>query len=204
MKRLTQWIALLTALLLLFCGCSKDGTTVSSTQTGTEAVSVVSEQTGTEASAPDGSALFSSRDLEGTYEAREAIAITLTGDTAVCDSSAVTVEGSTVTITAAGTYVLSGSLEDGTILVNAAKDDKIQLVLEGVALHAEDFAAIYVAQADKVFITLAAGTINTLSNGGSYTQIDDNNVDAVIPSTAQAVWKSPLPPATVSLARTTW
>ena len=44
----------------------------------------------------------------------------------------------------------------------------------------EDFAAIYVAQADKVFITLADGSANTLSNGGSFVQIDDSNVDAVI------------------------
>ena len=85
-----------------------------------------------------------------------------------------------MTITAAGTYVLSGSLNNGSVIVDAAKDDKVQLVLDGVEINADTFAAIYVVQADKVFITLAEGSVNTLSNGGSFVQTDDNDVDAVI------------------------
>ena len=41
-------------------------------------------------------------------------------------------------------------------------------------------AAIYCLQADKVFLTLAAGSENALSNGGTFTQIDDNEIDAVV------------------------
>ncbi len=123
---------------------------------------------------------FSNRDLSGDYDTAEAVTIRLTGSTAEASSEAVQISGSTVTITAAGTYVLTGSLDDGTIVVDAAKDDKVQLVLDGVSIQSSDYAAIYVKQADKVFVTLADGTVNTLTNGGTYTQTDENEVDAVI------------------------
>ena len=125
-------------------------------------------------------ALFSERDLSGEYDEAEAVTVTLTGSGAEAASDAVQISGSTVTITAAGTYVLTGSLSDGSVIVDAGQEDKVQLVLDGVTIHSETFAAIYVKQADKVFITLAEGSVNALSNGGSFTLIDDNNVDAVI------------------------
>ncbi|MBR4635480.1 MAG: carbohydrate-binding domain-containing protein [Clostridia bacterium] len=123
---------------------------------------------------------FSNRDLAGTYDSDEAIAITLNGSTAFASSSGVSVNGSVVTITEAGTYVLSGTLDNGYVVINVSKEDKVQLVLKGVDISSETFAPIYAASADKVFITVAEGTENSLANGGSFVQIDDNNVDAVI------------------------
>lgn len=123
---------------------------------------------------------FSDRDLSGEYDSAEAVTVTLNGSTASASSEAVQISGSTVTITAAGTYILTGTLDDGSIVVDATKDDKVQLVLDGVSITSSDYAAIYVKQADKVFITLADGTVNTLTNGGTYTQTDENEVDAVI------------------------
>ena len=124
--------------------------------------------------------MFTKRDLAGTYEESEAVKITLSGKTATCDSSNVQIEDGVVTIKAAGVYVLSGTLTDGTIVVDAGDDDKVQLVLDGVSITAADYAAIYAKNADKVFVTLAEGTENTLTVSGDYVQTDDNNVDAVI------------------------
>ncbi len=126
------------------------------------------------------SALFSDRDLSGEYDAAGAVTIALNGSSATASADSVQISGSTVTITAAGTYVLSGSLENGSVIVSAAEDDKVQLVLDGASIHAQTYAAIYVVQADKVFLTLAEGTVNSLSNGGSFVQLDDNDVDGVI------------------------
>lgn len=128
----------------------------------------------------DAGELFSQRDLEGSYTQEGSAVITLEGDTAHCGSDAVVIDGSTVTITDEGTYILRGSLDDGMVVVNTDKANKVQLVLEGACVHSEKSAAIYVLQADKVFITLAEGTENDLSNGGSFEAIDDNNIDAVI------------------------
>ena len=142
----------------------------------TKTAALPAENTATAAAISDA---FSDRDLSGEYD-EEVLSIQLTGSGAESDSEKVSISGSVVTITGAGTYVISGSLDDGTIVVDASKEDKVQLVLNGVSIQSSAFAAIYVKQADKVFITLAEGTVNTLANGGSYVQIDENDVDAVI------------------------
>ena len=124
--------------------------------------------------------MFTKRDLAGNYDESEAVKITLSGKTAACNSSNVQIEDGVVTIKAAGVYVLSGTLTDGTIVVDAGDDDKVQLVLDGVLIMAADYAAIYAKNADKVFVTLAEGAGNSLTVSGDYVQTDDNNVDAVI------------------------
>lgn len=124
--------------------------------------------------------MFTKRDLAGTYDESEAVKITLSGKTATCDNSNVQIEDEVVTIKAAGVYVLSGTFTDGTIVVDAGDDDKVQLVLDGVSITAADYAAIYAKNADKVFVTLVEGAGNSLTVSGDYVQTDDNNVDAVI------------------------
>lgn len=131
-------------------------------------------------SAVDTANMFSSRDVEVGYDEETCAKITLSGDSASSDSDAVQIDGSTVTITDEGTYLLSGTLHDGQIIVNAEDADKVQLVLNGVNITSSTSAAIYVAQADKVFVTTASGSENTLTNGGEYIAIDENNIDAVI------------------------
>ena len=84
-----------------------------------------------------------------------------------------------VYINEAGTYTLSGEL-NGSVIIEVEEDEKVQLVLDNVTINSDDFACIYVKEADKVTITLEEGSVNTLSDGNSYVQIDDNEVDAVI------------------------
>ena len=57
-------------------------------------------------------------------------------------------------------------------------------MFKGVSISNPDSAAVYIASADKVFITLAEGTENVVSNGGTYTNVDENNIDGVIFSKA--------------------
>lgn len=128
--------------------------------------------------------MFTDRDLEVGYDETTAAVITLSGSTISCDSDAVTIDGSTVTITDEGTYILSGTLEDGMLIVDAEETDKSQLVLNGASIHCEDCAALYIRQADKVVVTTAADSQNTLSGGETFTQLDDNNIDGVIFSKA--------------------
>jgi len=124
--------------------------------------------------------MFSDRDFETDYEESKSAVITLTGSSAECSSDAVEINGSTITIKDEGTYIISGTLEDGMIIVDSDKEDKTQLVLNGANIHSKTSAPIYILQSDKVFITLAEGSTNQLSNGGSFAAIDDNNIDAVI------------------------
>ena len=164
---------LLCALLALSgCGAQASEEAASASETA------ASEKTAV--STIDTASLFSDRDLEGAYDESTAIAIQLSGDSASCDSDAVAIEGSRITIGAEGVYLLSGTLTDGQIVVNAGETDKVQLVLAGADITSGTSAAIYALEADKVFVTLAEGTENTLTNGGEYVAIDENNIDAVI------------------------
>ena len=165
MKRIA--IPLLLSLSLLLSGCQNTDTGSNggdSASTGAESVAVI-----------DTAALFSDRDLDGSYDESAAVHIQLEGETAVCDSDAVSIDGSRITLLDEGTYLVSGALTDGQIVVDAGDTDKVQIVLASASLTCADSAAIYSKSADKVFLTLAEGTENTLTNGGTFTvdSVDD-------------------------------
>ena len=124
--------------------------------------------------------MFSDRDYAGTYSENESVIIELTGESATASSNSVKISGGTITITEEATYVITGKLTDGMLVVNADDSAKIQIVFDGVSINSETSAALYILEADKVFVTLAEGSENTLSNGGSFVSIDDNNIDATL------------------------
>lgn len=129
--------------------------------------------------AVDPGTAFSNRDYRTEYDADEAVKIVLADGGITADSDAVTVDGDTVTVTDEGVYVISGTLTDGNIIVNAEKTDKLQLVLDGVSVSANGTAALYVVSADKVFVTLAEGSENAFSSVGEYEETEEG-IDAAV------------------------
>lgn len=117
----------------------------------------------------------SKRDLDASYDALSATVITLSGDSASVQGAGAQASAAGAVISSAGTYIVSGELTDGQLLVDAGDDDKVQLVLAGATIHNEDGPAIYVRNADKCFVTLDAGTENSLSDGSSYALEDDSD-----------------------------
>lgn len=145
--------------------------------------------------------MFTDRDSNPSYDEKAASTITFSESGVSSSSDSVTISDSstvsnnatdsdtndttassctTVTISEAGTYILSGSASNAQVIIDADKETKIQLVLDDLTLNCESSAPIYVRKADKVFITLADGSSNTLSTTGEFVTIDDNNIDAVI------------------------
>ena len=118
-------------------------------------------------SALDVSELFSNRDLRQEADLSESVSYTMES-------------GKTITITSEGVYVLSGTAADATVVVEAGDEDKVQLVLNGLSVTNSDFPCVYVKNADKVFVTTAEGTENSLSVTGDFTADGDTNTDAVI------------------------
>lgn len=177
-KRLVT-VLIMTAVVLAGCGTEK---TVSNTETSENTETEKAENTSVSAgkSGLDVTTMFTERDKEMGYEADGSAAIQLLDGASSCDSDAVQIDGNTITITDEGTYLLSGKLTDGMVIVNAEKTDKVQLVLNGAEITNADSAAIYVLCADKVFVTTASDSENCLVNGGTYTAIDENQIDAVI------------------------
>ena len=159
MKKMRGFLAVIAALVILICAV----------------VSASGERE--DASPPQMDDYFTERDLSGYWDA-SAKTIYLLGDTAETSSHVVSVEDGIITILDGGTYVLTGSLNDGSIVVDVKDDERVQLVLNGVSITSSSSAAIRVIQADKVFITLAEGTENTLANASAFEE--GSEVDAVI------------------------
>lgn len=127
----------------------------------------------------DSSDMFTNRDKEIGYDEESAIAINLSDGASTADSDSVVIDGDTITITEEGTYILSGSLTNGQIVVEA-ENAKVQLVFDNADISCETSAAIYVKTAEKVFITTTDGSTNTVCTSGEFEAIDDNNIDAAI------------------------
>lgn len=127
-----------------------------------------------------GGDMFTSRDKETGWDESQAVSVTLSDAGSVASGAGVTVSGGTVTVTEEGTYLLSGVLSEGQVIVDAGKDDKVQLVLKNADIACASAAPLYVKSADKVFVTLAAGSENTLIHSGAFAAADENNVDGCV------------------------
>lgn len=114
------------------------------------------------------SGYFTSNDQNTAWTA--ATTITLSGDTATVSGSGAYANGGSVTIASAGYYDVTGTLTDGSLIVDAGKNAKVFLRLNGVTITCSDDAGIRIDQADKVFLTLAEGTENTVTSGETYSE----------------------------------
>lgn len=123
--------------------------------------------------------VFSSKDKDPQYGDNKSFNIVMNNSGIASDTESALVSGNNVTITAAGTYLISGNIDDGMIIVDTNETEKVYIILDDLVMNSSS-SSIYVRSADKVFITLANGSVNKLSNCGEFTQIDDSNLDAVI------------------------
>ncbi len=112
-----------------------------------------------------GGGQFTANDLDGDWaaEADDATRIVLTGDGAEIHGNGAYFYDGSVQIVYAGRYLVSGQLNNGSLVVDADKDDKVWLLMDGASIRNEDGAAILVEQAEKVFLTLADGTENEIA-----------------------------------------
>lgn len=127
-------------------------------------ISVVDE----DAETYEGDANFTKNDYNGIWNKEDACVITLKGDSAKVKGNGAYFYDNKLVIAGGGYYVLSGSLDSGQIVVDAYDSSKVFMKLNGVEMYCPDDAALRVDQADKVFLTLAEGTENKLSSGGTY------------------------------------
>lgn len=116
---------------------------------------------------------YKEEDLDdGWREADATAVISLNGMNVSIEGSGAKAEGATVTITAGGLYVVSGTLSDGQIIVKAPSTDTVRIVLNGVDITSNTSAAIYASQCDKLIITLAEDTENIVTDAKNYIYAD--------------------------------
>ena len=127
------------------------------------------------------SAFFTRNDRDSDWDSASATRITLAGDRANISGGGAYVLGGDVVIAQAGRYALSGTLADGSVIVSADSGAKVWLLLDGADISCSDDACLRVEQADKVFLTLAPGTVNSMTSGAEYseTAINDNTGGAI-------------------------
>lgn len=159
-KQRKKLISLIMGLVLLSgitAGCSR-----SSSTTADDSAAAISSL----------SVDFDSEDLDSSWDSTKATRIILTGDQINVTGSGAVASGSTVTIQAGGVYVVSGSLSNGQLSVNSSDKNTVKLVLNEVDIANPSTSPIYIQNAEKTIITLAANTTNTITDGSGYSQAD--------------------------------
>jgi hypothetical protein len=171
-------IALLVALALIFTftACSGGAVEYNNAVPASEFANASQDETSTavdEQRDPAGtytpiSVEYDSDDLDSGWDNAVMSHIILEGDSITVDGDGATVDGSQITITSAGIYGISGTLNDGQIVVNTGSKETVKLVLDGVDITCTTSAPIYVIHAGKTVITLVDDTENYITDGDSY------------------------------------
>ena len=163
MEKKRQW--LLTTTLFISLGLAACGSQSvlsqadANTQTTTKTSTTSTTQT---------ASYFEASDLTATYDESKASKISLQGTTATVSGDGVTVNGSTVEITKAGTYIVEGTASKVQLKVAAGKEDEVQIVFKNVTLQNTE-APLLVDSAKKVILTIADGTKNEVADESTST-----------------------------------
>lgn len=177
-KRLFLVVVCLILVASLLCGCPSGNVKMSTTDTKPD----IQDSLG------NVDTDIEDDDKNPEYDENDAKTISFSGGSATVKGLGVAAQGSTVRISAEGTYVLSGNSNDGYIIIDAAKCE-IKLVLNGINLTNSDGPAILIKNAKKVTFTIADGTNNVLSDGASYSLYEGNAVvDGAIFAKAELVF----------------
>lgn len=116
----------------------------------------------------------------GDYTPAGETVITL-GEPATVVGEGATAEGAVVTVTRAGTYLISGTAADGQIVVDTTDESKVTLLFNGASLTCQSGPAILVKSAPKkVVISTVAGSVSILSDGTGYVVPDEEQVEGEI------------------------
>lgn len=107
-------------------------------------------------------------DDDYTLDESAATVITLAQNSITIEGSGASAEGSIVSISSSGSYILSGTLTDGKVIVDTEDEDPVKLVLDGVNITSSDNAPLAIMSAEKAIVTLKAGSENVLTDAEEY------------------------------------
>ena len=166
MENKRQW--LLTTTLFISLGLAACGSQSVLSQADANTQTTTKTSTNSTAATTGTSTYFEASDLTATYDESKASKISLQGTTATVSGDGVTVNGSTVEITKAGTYIVEGTASKVQLKVAAGKEDEVQIVFKNATLKNTE-APLLVDTAKKVILTLADGTKNEVADESTST-----------------------------------
>ena len=182
-------LVLVLGLAMVFTGCEKSGETETlplETTNPLPSVNITRNDVIESVAVPDSegyttSYKYTDEDTNSTWDNSGSTTIVFENGNAQISGAGASFSGETLTINQAGTFVLSGTLTNGQILIDASKNDLVRLVMNGLTIHNEAAPAIYSPQSDKVVLILAEGTQNTVSDGADYpTSTGEDRPEAAI------------------------
>ena len=168
-----KWIAILTTSMLalaFLAGCGSNSNALTDNETVVETSTEVSGSVQDDSVVSDS---ISSDQAAVTSEVESAAAVEISAESSTINLSDYGDNG-VVSINAAGEYVLSGTLANGQVVINVGNEDTVQLYLNNASITNNSGSAIYVQNAGEVVVTLVDGTVNTVTDGASYTGLDEN------------------------------
>jgi hypothetical protein len=183
-NKIVAGIMILVLSISLITACSKetDDSTVSTDSQTTENTESTTSETSedTTTSAVQAVSLdtieYDEEDYYQDWDSESVTYIKGSGSSVQVEGGGATANGNVVTISAKGTYVISGQITDGQILVNASEEDIVRIILNGAEISSLDSAPIYGISAEKIIVSLEDGTTNILTDGNEY-QLADGTTD---------------------------
>ena len=100
--------------------------------------------------------------------------ITFNGSSISSSSTDVTISETQATITAGGYYIVTGTLTNGQLVINA-NSEEVKIQLNGVTISNSSTTPFFIKKAGKVIVFLPSGTTNTFSDASSYSNSDEPN-----------------------------
>ncbi|MGN1142396.1 MAG: carbohydrate-binding domain-containing protein [Oliverpabstia sp.] len=184
--KLARILAIWMSLALVMAGCGESNTTEENSKEAEKAEKEEAADTGENESTAEvqehavestvtlTEGKYSEEKLDDTWDETKAVKVQLSGNSISAEGSNIEVDGSKITITGEGTYLISGELEDGQIIVDTDKDTYVKLVFNGVNISCSDSAPVYIKGGNTI-ITLAEGSENTVTDGETYLYEEDDD-----------------------------
>lgn len=118
---------------------------------------------------------FDEIDFKTAFNIGASVLVKLSEHEIICDDSGVEIDGSIIRIITRGTYIFTGTVKGGQIVVDTGSSDLVHIILNGVDIS-HSACPIYVKKAGRVIITLAEASENIL------TSLSDHDPDSERPN----------------------
>ncbi len=118
---------------------------------------------------------YDSTDMDTGWSSDSSTKITFFSNTIEGYGEGIVINKNIVTITSAGTYIISGTINDGRIIVDTKENQPVRLVLNGADITCMESAPIYISSAEKTVLILPSGTNNNITDGKNYVVGNDES-----------------------------
>lgn len=171
-------IGIIITIISLFTYCSDDSDTVSETTTSETDTSTSSDDNNNDSDTDSSVSEIGENhedDDDYVWESSSIVYITLNGSSITVDGEGATVSNTTVTINTAGNYEITGTLNDGQIVVDTEDEETVRLILNEIDVTNSSNAPINIASAAKTIVILSENTTNYLTDASNYVFEDDDD-----------------------------